>query len=75
MLIAAQLYLRPLANGETYEIPPDARRIIGHACDLLNSALTNVLDVTGNVIDSPSANARRRSSDRTAREDDDSSGA
>jgi hypothetical protein len=75
MLVAVQLYLRPLANGETYEIPADARRIIGHACDLLNSALANVLDVTGNRIDSPPANARRRSSDGSAKEDDDSSGA
>ena len=75
MLVAAQLYLRPLANGETYEIPPDARRIIGHACDLLNSALANVLDVTGNLIDSSPANARRPSSDGTTKEDHDPSGA
>ncbi len=75
MLIAAQLYLRPLANGETYEIPADARCIIGHACELLNSALANVLEVTGNRIDGSPATARRPSSDGTAREDHDPSAA
>jgi hypothetical protein len=74
MLIVAQLYLRPLANGETYEIPADARHIIGHACNMLNSALENVLDVTGNLIDSSPANVRRPSSDAAAKADRDPSG-
>ena len=49
MLIAAQLSLRPLAEGEAPPTTEEARRIVGDACDLLHLALTNVLQGTRSI--------------------------
>ena len=58
MLVTAELSLRQLTNRGGAAIDPDeARQIVDEACDLLHSALTNVLDVTRNLAELYSLNA------------------
>jgi hypothetical protein len=51
LLVTAQFLLRPLAKGHSPASAEDARRIIGEACDLIDLALANVLDITRRLPD------------------------
>jgi len=51
LLVTAQFLLRPFAKGQTPATAEDAKRIIGEACDLIDLALANVLDITRNLPD------------------------
>ena len=51
LLVTAQFLLRPLAKGQSPVAADEARRIIGEACDLIDLALANVLDISRNLPD------------------------
>ena len=51
LLVTAQFLLRPLAKGHSPASAEDAKRIIGEACDLIDLALANVLDISRNLPD------------------------
>jgi hypothetical protein len=51
LLVTAQYSLRALAKGEGPAASVEARQMIGAACDLLDVALANVLEVTQNLPD------------------------
>lgn len=51
LLVTARFALRTLANGEAPAVSAEAKHVIGEACDLLDQALANVLEVTRNLPD------------------------
>ena len=51
LLVTAQFLLKPLAKGQHPVALDDAKRIIGEACDLIDLALANVLDISRNLPD------------------------
>jgi hypothetical protein len=51
LLVTAQFLLKPLAKGQSPATAEDAQRIIGEACDLIDLALANVLDISRNLPD------------------------
>lgn len=51
LLVTAQFLLRPFAKGQSPATAEDSKRIIGEACDLVDLALANVLDISRNLPD------------------------
>jgi hypothetical protein len=48
-LVTAQLYLHPLSQSDPVTISVEARQTIADACDLLHSALVDIVDVARNL--------------------------
>ena len=51
LLVTARFTLRALAKREPPAISAEAKQVIGEACNLLDLALANVLEVTRNLPD------------------------
>ena len=51
LLVTAQFTLRTLLKGDRPAVPTVTKHAIGEACDLLDLALANVLEVTRNLPD------------------------
>ena len=52
-LLTAQLSLRPLSHGDSITTEVEASRTIADACDLMHSALADVVEVARNLTQLP----------------------
>ena len=52
-LLTAQLSLRPLSHGDSSAAGTDAAQAIADACDLVHSALADVVEVARNLTQLP----------------------
>jgi hypothetical protein len=59
-LVSMQIDLRPLCTDEVHDLPPDARRKVAAACEVLQSAIGDLQTVLEYVVDWEAADRRDR---------------
>jgi len=60
-LVTAQLYLRPLSHRDSFAAPTENTQPIADACDLMHSALSDVVEAARELAEISSADRRPKS--------------